>query len=309
MWCNAVGVSLFSERLAYRRERVRSGKRRKTLLFRIETRKEIILLHYPILFVHGMGFRDRKIINYWGRIPKVFIEDGNQVFYGGQDSNGTIEDNALFLKSRIEQIIRETGAEKINVIAHSKGGMDMRYAICQLGMNPYVASLTTINTPHNGSKTIDKLLKMPKALVRLAGFCSDCCLRLQGDKHPNAYKVFLSFSTEYARRFNEENPDDPNIYYQSYACVMKNSASDGFLWLTHAVVHFVEGENDGLLTPESVKHGHFQGIVRSNSRRGISHCDEVDMRRHRFTKKQGEGVSDILELYRDILNTLKENGL
>lgn len=267
------------------------------------------MLKYPILLVHGMGFRDSRLINYWGRIPRIFTDDGNEVFYGKQDSNGTIEDNAQLLKKRIEEIIRETNAEKLNVIAHSKGGMDMRYAICQLGMNQYVASLTTINTPHNGSKSIDKVLSLPKPLVRFAGFCSDCWLRLQGDKNPNAYKVFLSFSTDYARRFNKENPDDHNIYYQSYACVMKNSASDLVMSIPHAIVNMIEGENDGLLTPEGVKHGEFKGIVRSNSRRGISHCDEVDMRRRRFTKRQGEGVSDILDMYREILQTLKDKGM
>ena len=267
------------------------------------------MLKYPILFVHGMGFRDSRVINYWGRIPKIFTDDGNQVFYGGQDSNGTIEDNASELKSRIEEIIRETGAEKLNVIAHSKGGMDMRYAICQLGMNKYIASLTTINTPHNGSKSIDKVLTLPTPLVKFAGSCSDFWLRLQGDKNPNAYKVFQSFSTGYTRRFNEQNPDYPDIYYQSYACVMRNSASDIVLCITHAIVNSIEGENDGLLTPEGVKHGDFKGIVRSNSVRGISHCDEVDMRRHRFTRKPGNGVSDILDMYREILKTLKEKGV
>lgn len=115
------------------------------------------MLKYPILLVHGMGFRDDNIINYWGRIPKVFENDGNKVFYGNQDSNGTIEDNAFVLKNRIETIINETGAERLNVIAHSKGGLDIRYAISSLGMGKYIASLTTVSTPHNGSKTIDKL--------------------------------------------------------------------------------------------------------------------------------------------------------
>ena len=73
--------------------------------------------------------------------------------------------------------------------------------------------------------------------------------------------------------------------------------------------YVIEGENDGFLTPAGVKHGNFKGIVRSNSGRGISHCDEVDMRRHRFTRKQGNGVSDILDMYREILKTLKEKGV
>ncbi len=267
------------------------------------------MLKYPILLVHGMGFRDSRIINYWGRIPQIFTDDGNDVFYGNQDSNGTIEDNAQALRMRIRNIIRETSAEKLNVISHSKGGMDMRYAICHLGINQYVASLTTINTPHNGSKSIDRVLKLPKPLVKAAGGCSDLWLRLQGDRNPNAYKVFLSFSTEYTNQFNKENPDDPNIYYQSYACVMKNSASDIVMCIPHAIVNLIEGENDGLLTPEGVKHGDFKGIVRSNSGRGISHCDEVDLRRRRFTNKSGDGVSDILDMYREILQTLKDKGM
>ena len=276
---------------------------------RLSARKVYTVLRYPILFVHGMGFRDSRVINYWGRIPKIFEDDGNDVFYGNQDSNSTIEDNAQTLKCRVEGIIRETGAEKLNVIAHSKGGMDMRYAISTLGLNRSVASLTTINTPHNGSKTIDKVLTLPWLIVKAIGKCSDICLSLQGNKKPNAYVVFQQFSTEYTKRFNEENPDDPNIFYQSYACVMKNSASDIVMCIPHAIVNAFEGENDGLLTPENVKHGVFKGIVRSNSGRGISHCDEVDMRRHRFTKRQGDGVSDILDMYREILQTLKDKSL
>ncbi len=267
------------------------------------------MLRFPILFVHGMGFRDRKLINYWGRIPKIFTDDGNMVFYGGQDSNGSIEDNSYTLKERIEEIISETGTEKLNVIAHSKGGLDMRYAICQLGMAKYVASLTTINTPHNGSKTIDKILALPQLPVMLGCRCTDLWMRLLGDKKPHTYKTIQSFSTGSAQRFEKENPDENDIYYQSYACVMNSSRSDIFMLIPHIVVYNIEGENDGFLTPESVMHGDFKGIVRSNSRRGISHCDEVDMRRRRFTKKSGEGVSDILDMYREILQTLKDKGL
>jgi len=267
------------------------------------------MLKYPILFVHGMGFRDRKIINYWGRIPKIFIDDGNKVFYGGQDSNGTVEDNAQILKERIEKIIEETGEERLNIIAHSKGGMDIRYAICQLEADKFAASLTTVNTPHNGSKTIDKILGLPQLPIKLGSRCTDLWMKLLGDKNPHTYDTLKEFSTVYAHQFNIENPDKPDIYYQSYACVMNKSRGDIFMMIPHIVVNALEGENDGFLTPEGVKHGEFKGIIRSNSNRGISHCDEVDMRRHRLTKKTGEGISDILEMYREILQTLKDRGL
>lgn len=28
-------------------------------------------LKYPVLLVHGMGFKDYKLVNYWGRIPET----------------------------------------------------------------------------------------------------------------------------------------------------------------------------------------------------------------------------------------------
>lgn len=51
-------------------------------------------MKYPILLVHGMGFRDDRSIGYWGRIPQRLEENGFEVYLSGQDSNGSIESNA-----------------------------------------------------------------------------------------------------------------------------------------------------------------------------------------------------------------------
>ena len=266
-------------------------------------------MKYPILLIHGMGFRDNKIINYWGRIPTILEECDCKIFYGNQDSNADIETNGEVIKNRIQSIIEETGTEKVNIIAHSKGGLDARYAISKLNIGDKVASLTTISTPHNGSETVDLLMRLPDIMVKIAGKLTDIVFRLCGDKKPNSYKVFHAFTTIRAREFNEKTPDIENVYYQSYAFVMKNSFSDFFMFLTHFVVKMVEGENDGLLTPNAVKWGDFRGVYRSNSRRGISHCDEVDMRRRKFTKKKGDGISDICEFYKEVVKELTEKGL
>lgn len=263
---------------------------------------------YPLLMVHGMGFRDRKRINYWGRIPKVLERKGCYIFYGGQDSNASIETNARVLADKIRVVLQETGADKLNIIAHSKGGLDVRAAICDYHLEEYIASVTTINAPHHGSKTVDLLLKFPDWVVRIAGACTDVVFRVLGDKEPDSYQVFHSLTTRKAEEFNWTHPDAPNVYYQSFAFVMRHPFGDIFLWFPSLVVWLVEGENDGLLTPTAVQWGEFQGIIRSNSGRGISHCDEVDMRRHRLTRKQGEGVSDIVDFYVDVVRKLAERG-
>lgn len=265
-------------------------------------------LKYPVLLVHGMGFRDSKRISYWGRIPAKLEENGCHIFYGNQDSNGTVESNGAFLAERIRAVIEETGAAKLNVIAHSKGGLDMRYAISSLKMSEYTASLTTISTPHHGSLTVDKLLRLPKFMIKFVAGCGDIWLKICGDKNPNTYEVFKTFTTAAAEEFNRNNPDEPGVYYQSYAFVMRHAWSDLFMFVPGMVVKLLEGPNDGLLTPRAVRWTNFRGIVVSNSNRGISHCDEVDMRRKRLTKRQGEGVQDITDFYLGVVNDLRDKG-
>lgn len=265
-------------------------------------------LKYPILLVHGMGFRDYKKINYWGRIPRELEKIGCKIFYGYQDSNASIETNGQIIAKRIDEVIEETGADKVNIIAHSKGGLDTRYAISTLKAGTKVASLTTINSPHNGSKTVDLLMKFPQPLVKFAALCTDNWFRLLGDQQPESYKVFHSFTTSGAKTFNVNNPDEEDVYYQSYAFAMKSPFSDIFMWLPSLVVGIVEGENDGLLTPDAVKWTNFQGVHYGVGNRGISHCDQVDMRRRRFSKKSGDGVSDIVDVYKNIVYGLIEKG-
>ncbi len=265
-------------------------------------------LQYPILLVHGMGYRDDKRFGYWGRIPNLLRSMGCDIHFGNQDSNGDIPTNGRYIARRIEEILTETGVKKVNIIAHSKGGLDSRYAISTLGYGDRVASLTTLATPHHGSKTVDVLMRFPDPLIKFVGVCTDGWFRLLGDKEPNSYAVFHSFTTGGAATFNRETPDCDEVYYQSYAFVMKNPLSDGLMWLPNLVVNAIEGENDGLLTPEAMTWGEFKGVYRGVGRRGISHCDEIDLRRRPLSRKSGDGVSDILDIYKQIVLDLQESG-
>lgn len=262
---------------------------------------------YPILLVHGAGFRDLKWPLYWGRIPKALTQRGAEVYFGQQDCWGSVEDNAAALRERIEAITHESGAEKVHIIAHSKGGLDARMAASLAG--DHIASITTVGTPHHGSKTVDGLLRLPDWLFSVAAFFVDHWIRIVGDQKPDFRMVCRCFSTEYAERFNAENPDVPGILYQSFGGVMRGPFSDGTLWLTNLVVGAVEGKNDGLVTLSSAQWGEIFTVLKGNGRRGISHCDEVDLRRSPISKKDGDGVRDICDVYIGIVSGLKARNL
>ncbi len=273
----------------------------------VETAADIGKTKYPIILVHGMGVRD-DLEMMWGRIPKALRERGNQVYFGGHDANGSTVDNAEVLKSTILQIIEKTGCEKVNLIAHSKGGIDSRYMITHLGMEDKIASLTTCATPHHGSKTMDFFDKWPKFLLKFGSKVTDLIYKILGDKNPKTYECICSFCTHASKKFNDNTPNSDKVYYQSYAFYMKRWNSDVFLIIPHAVVSVFDGKNDGLLPPSAAEWGNFRGTYCGNSNRGISHGDEVDLRKRRFTKKDGEQISDMSEFYVGIVDGLVKMG-
>ena len=223
---------------------------------------------YPILLIHGAGFRDLKWPVYWGRIPGILEGRGAALYYGNQDCWASVETNAAALTARIDEVLAETGAEKVNLIAHSKGGLEARMAASSLGYGPKIASITTVATPHHGSRTLDRL-----------------CLE-----------------------FNRENPDVPGVFYQSYACVMSHPFSDINLSTANFILNRIEGPNDGLVSVASASWGENVHVLRSAVFRGISHLDAIDLRRSPFTRKGGQGVADICEVYVQIVRGLKDRG-
>ncbi|MCR5664475.1 MAG: hypothetical protein K6G17_06315 [Oscillospiraceae bacterium] len=265
---------------------------------------------YPILMLHGAGFRDLKWPLYWGRIPGVIAGTGSELFYGKQDCWARVEDNAKTIKARIRQILDETGAEKLNIIAHSKGGLEARMAASSLGMGAQIASITTIGTPHRGSKTVDRLLKAPDSLFNAASFAVDNWIGLIGDTKPDFYAVCRDFSTEWAERFNSENPDVPGVFCQSFAGVMRTPFSDVNLSTANFVIQKIEGDNDGLVSVESARWGERFTLLTGCTNRGVSHLDEIDFRRAPLcSRRSGEGVTDICDVYGQIVRDLIERGL
>ncbi|SFD24011.1 lipase family alpha/beta hydrolase [Clostridium uliginosum] len=263
---------------------------------------QICKTKYPLVLVHGVGFRDLKYINYWGRIPKELIRNGATVYYGNQEAWGTVAYNAQDIKNKILDIVKETGAEKVNIIAHSKGGLDARYMISKLDMGNYVASLTMISSPHRGCKFVDIACNIPDRIYKAIARSFDKYYRVLGDKNPDFYTASRQFSTNHSKKFNKEVKDVEQVYYQSYATVVRNMFSDYVVTIPYILVKLTEGENDGLVAIDSAKWGEFKGVLKNKHRRGISHGDIIDLRRDDY-----KGF-DVIEKYVEIVSELKNKG-
>ncbi|MCL2076808.1 MAG: triacylglycerol lipase [Oscillospiraceae bacterium] len=272
-----------------------------------QNRKErnLCSTRYPLLLVHGVFFRDWENFNYWGRIPEELVGNGAVVYYGNHQSAAAVEQSAEELKQSILKIIEETNCEKVNIIAHSKGGIDSRYAISLLGMGRYVASLTTINTPHRGCNFVRRILDMTpeKAISAIGDKYEKLFLKL-GDENPGFYDSLALLTDENCANLNHIMTNDPNVLYQSAGSMMATPLSAIFpLSVGHVIIKKCEGDNDGLVAVSSMKWGEFLGLVTPKGKKGISHGDMIDL-----TRKNIDGF-DVCEFYVDLVNGLKLRGL
>lgn len=259
---------------------------------------------YPILLVHGVFFRDFRFFNYWGRIPIELKRNGATLYYGNQQSAASVAHCGEELAARIKQIIQETGCEKVNIIAHSKGGLDSRHAISACGVAPCVASLTTINTPHRGCIFADYLLdNIPDNICAQAASKYNAALTLLGDNKPDFMEAVQDLTASACTSRNELLPDDPQVYYQSVGSKMNHALSGRFpLNMSYPMVKHFDGVCDGLVSIDSMKWGDDFTYLSVPGGRGISHGDMIDLNRENIAG------FDVREFYVDLVHKLKERG-
>ncbi|MFX0206472.1 MAG: alpha/beta fold hydrolase [Candidatus Hodarchaeota archaeon] len=110
----------------------------------------------PILFIHGWKRTadDWVIMKSWFQAngwPSTFLYAIN--FDNSRDSSfqGNIN-NANEIKQSVDEIMEETGAEKVDLISHSMGGLSSRYYIKFLGGVDTVDDYVSIGAPHHGEE-------------------------------------------------------------------------------------------------------------------------------------------------------------
>jgi len=276
----------------------------KILINRKRENNQICNTKYPLLLVHGVFFRDFKYFNYWGRIPDELTKNGAIIYYGNHQSAASVADSGKEISEKIHQIVEESGCGKVNIIAHSKGGLDCRYAISKLGSETYVASLTTINTPHRGCLFADYLLsKIPESTLNFIAQKYNAALKKFGDSNPDFLTAVNDLTTSSCKKLNDIIPDISGVLYQSIGSRLNNASGGRFpLNFSYHLVKYFDGPNDGLVSADSFKWGEKNTFLTVKGNRGISHGDMVDLNRENIED------FDVREFYVDLVRDLKERG-
>jgi triacylglycerol lipase len=193
----------------------------------------------PVVLVHGLfGFDRIARFDYFRGIARHLASLGCTAHAVRLPPASSVPVRAQALCSAIELLQHE----RVDVIAHSMGGLDARYALARLGLARRVRALVTIGTPHRGSPIADmasvRAVAWSRRLLATIGLPLDALEWL---------------TTAGCARFNAEILDVPGV---RYACVVGGVRTPGVpvalpLLPAHAYLRRVAGANDGLVPMSS----------------------------------------------------------
>ena len=137
----------------------------------------------PILLVHGMV--DNHSIFTLLRLGLRRRGFGRVTTMNYSPFTSDVRAAAARLAEEVEELVAETGYERIHVVGHSLGGLIARYYVTRLGGDERVHTLVTLGTPHQGTFTaygwhsqLTRQLRPGSALMReLAQPVRDCRTR------------------------------------------------------------------------------------------------------------------------------------
>jgi triacylglycerol lipase len=277
---------------------------------------------HPIVLVHGLlGFDSIGAIQYFYGVPSALRSGGAVVFVPQQSAVNSSEARGDQLLNQLRELRRVYGYTKFNLIGHSHGGQSIRYVAA---MEPgLVASVTTVGTPHQGSKVADAVkagtsatgttpfvASLVNGLAKLISVLSGAPTAPQ-----DALAALTSLDTPGAQAFNRKFPQGAptsacgqgaavvnNVRYYSVGgtSVLTNAldVSDAGLGLT--ALAFGGEANDGLVSRCSSRWG---TVLRDNY--PWNHLDEVNQ----AFGLRGVFAPDPVAFYRSHANRLKALGL
>lgn len=239
---------------------------------------------YPVVLAHGLfGFDEIEVAGarhtYFKGVPQRLEESSWQV------SLARVR-GAASVKARAEELagcIRALDAPKVNVVAHSMGGLDARYAISRLGMAKHVAALVTVGAPHFGTPVADLG----------AGIAARLGLRLALETAGVALGAFDDLTVARMAAFNAEVLDAPGVSYGSVVGVARKKRHMNPLLLpTYLYLKARAGDNDGMVPAESQRWGEVLATIDAD------HWAQIGWSRH----------FDAAEFYAGLMRELRGRG-
>lgn len=247
---------------------------------------------YPVVLVHGIAAHDRGIHGspLWGRVPEVLRSRGFSVFFGDTDAWGSVGSNGAALARTVDEVLAETGASQVILVAHSKGGLDVRSALLEPGVAAKVRGVATLSSPHRGMEFCTMLARSRFLLPHVVSHLVDGWSRLRGDSNPDSIQALRDLTKGGARDLvaSEAYGGGPEgaaaVPFRSYG--FRSAGRRYPRSHMEYMVRRLDGENDGLVPLGATTHGD-HGVMLAEGR--IDHDDCTDRSGRDFTLVAADG--------------------
>ncbi len=105
----------------------------------------------PIIFVFNMR---RSVFEQFGLVHFRHISDkfNIRLLPIVNNLNDGIEQRAIQINKKLPLILNYLQQDKAHLVGYSLSGVDCRFALSKLGLDKHCNTLTTISSPHLGSK-------------------------------------------------------------------------------------------------------------------------------------------------------------
>lgn len=239
---------------------------------------EVFRTRYPVVLMHGFGLlAGLKRHGHLHDEAMHLRTHAVMAFAPNVPPYTPIEMRAAVWQERLDEIMRISGAEKLNLIAHSMGGLDARFLIAHGGWADRVASLTTLSTPHRGSYIASYVLEQPERLTALAAELVNWLGEavLEGAESNVLAAVRQLTPAFMEQEFNPATPDHPAVTYSSWAGRAGKNTSNPLspvLLLQNQILFDKEGPNDGLVSVRSAEWSGFKGYIEAD------HAEQIGLR-------------------------------
>ena len=112
------------------------------------------LQHDPILFVHGYAGNGGN----WQDMKAKFLADGWQqaeLYACNYSFTASNASSASEIAAQVDEIIRKTGATKVDIIAFSMGSVSSRYYLKNLGGSAKIDAWASLAGPNHGTDAVE----------------------------------------------------------------------------------------------------------------------------------------------------------
>jgi triacylglycerol lipase len=278
---------------------------------------------YPVVLVHGLlGFDAIGPINYFYGVPSALRSGGAKVFTPEVSQSNSTEVRGEQLLKQLQELKAKYGYAKFNLVGHSHGGNTIRY-IAAVAPD-LVASVTSVGTPHTGSKVADGIAGIADATnttglaATLVNGLSQLIAFLSGNNAGNPQNAFAALQSlgskgaaDFNRRFPQAAPTSAcgqgaevvngvRYYSMGGTSLLTNVLDISDVLMGTGALFFGFEQNDGLVGRCS---SHWGKVLRDNY--PWNHLDEANQ----AFGLRGLFTPDPVAMYRSQANRLKTLGL